>query len=279
MAFYRLPSRRIGMNQQDLIDAVKVALADEPAVHALFLAGSYGRNTADEYSDVDFIAAVAPEDQPAFAARWREVLHAITPIVFWNELNRGGLIIMAVSEEWLRCDLNVAAPGNLGQRAKSTVKPLIDRDGIYETLPDSLPPRAPDPHVVHYLIHEFIRMLGLLPVAIGRREYVTMVLGIGMMRGHLEALLMQDVTNPDPGGILHLSKLLAPEQMQLLAALPYPGPEREALIEANFEIARQFMPRARAMAKRLDIAWPEEFEAATRRRLSLTLGEAAGRAW
>ena len=33
------------MNQQDLIDAVKLALADEPALHALFLAGSYGRNT------------------------------------------------------------------------------------------------------------------------------------------------------------------------------------------------------------------------------------------
>lgn len=100
-----------------------------------------------------------------------------------------------------------------------------------------------------------------------------------MMRGHLETLLMQDVTHPDPGGILHQSKLLAPEQMQLLASLPYPGPEREAVIEANFEIARQFMPRARAMARRLGIAWPEEFEAATRRRLAETLGEAAGRAW
>ncbi|MDB5527705.1 MAG: hypothetical protein JWR51_808 [Devosia sp.] len=267
------------MNQQDLIHAVQADLAHEPAIHALFLAGSYGRGTADEYSDVDLIALVAPEDQPALAARWREVLHAITPIVFWNELNRGGLIINAVSEEWLRCDLSIVAPDNLGRRAKNTVKPLIDRNGLYDTLPDSLPPKAPDPGKVHYLIHEFIRMLGLIPVAVGRREYVTMVLGVGMLRDHLATLLMQDVTNPDPGGILHQSKLLPPDQMQLLASLPYPGPERDALIAANFEIARQFMPRARAMAKRLDIAWPEEFEAATRRRLSLTLGEAAGRAW
>lgn len=267
------------MNQQDLIDTVKVALRDDPAIRALFLAGSYGRGTADEYSDVDLIALVAPEDQATFAARWRMMLHAITPIVFWNELNRGGLIINAVSNEWLRCDLSIVAPDNLGQRAKNTIKPLIDRDGIYNALPDSLPPKAPDPGTVRYLIHEFIRMLGLLPVGAGRGEYVTMVLGVGMMRGHLETLLMQDVTNPDPGGILHQSKLLPPDQMQLLASLPYPGPEREALIEANFEIARQFMPRARAMAKRLDIAWPEEFEAATRRQLSLMLGEAAGSAW
>ena len=99
-----------------------------------------------------------------------------------------------------------------------------------------------------------------------------MVLGVGMLRDHLASLLMQDVTNPDPGGILHQSTLLPPDQMQLLASLPYPGPEREALIEANFAIARQFMPRARAMARRLGIAWPDEFEAATRRHLVASLG-------
>jgi len=267
------------MNQQDLIEAIKSALADDAAIHAVFLAGSFGRGTADEYSDVDLLALVAPEGQMAFAERWRAVLEAITPIVFWSELNRGGLIINAVSEDWLRCDLNIVSPNQLGHRAKNTVKPLIDRDGLYDALPDRLPPKAPDPRMVSYLIHEFIRMLGLMPVVLGREEYVTMALGVGMMRDHLASLLMQDVTNPDPGGMLHQSELLSADQMELLAALPYPGPERETLIDANFEIARHFMPRARAMAKRLDIAWPEQFEAATRRRLSLTLGEAAGRAW
>lgn len=267
------------MTPQDLIVAVQAALHEEPALRALFLAGSHGRGTADAWSDVDFLAVVAPGHQAGFALRWREALQAIIPIVFWKDANRGGLIMMAVSADWLRCDINVAAPGHLGQRAKDRLKPLIDRDGVYDRLPDRLPLKTPDPQVVHYLIHEFIRMLGLLPVCLGRREYVTMVLGVGMMRGHLEALLMQDLTDPDPGGILHQSRLLPPEQMHLLAALPYPGPDRAALIEANIEIARHFMPRARAMAKRLDVIWPEAFEAATRHRLRTTLGEAAGSAW
>jgi hypothetical protein len=64
-----------------------------------------------------------------------------------------------------------------------------------------------------------------------------------------------------------------------LRSLPYPQPERDEVIEANFAMARAFMPRARAMAQRLGIAWPEVFEAATRRRLAATLGEYAGRAW
>lgn len=267
------------MDQQTLIEAVTETLRDNQAIIGLFLSGSHGRGTADEWSDVDLVMLASPDHHSGLAQQWRQELDAITPIVFWNELPRGGLLINAVSEDWLRCDLILTTPEGFGHRAKDTVRPLIDRDGIYAGLPDTLPPKAPNAGTVGYLIHEFIRMLGLMPVALGRGEYVTMALGVGMMRDHLASLLMQDVSNPDPGGILHQSKLLPPDQMRLLESLPYPGVEREDLIEANFAIAREFMPRARAMAERLNIAWPERFEAVTRKRLAATLGEAAGRAW
>jgi hypothetical protein len=99
------------------------------------------------------------------------------------------------------------------------------------------------------------------------------------MRDHLVSLLMQDVGNPDPGGMLHQSKLLPLEQMHMLERLPYPGPERQALIEANLAIAREFMPRAKTMAERLGIEWPHAFEAATRRRLASTLGDGVANGW
>lgn len=262
------------MDQQGLIDAIVPVMEGQHSLRGLFLAGSFGRRTADAWSDVDFVGVAAPEQHRALADDWRKALEAITPIVFWQELPRGSLLLNAVSADWLRCDLILVAPDNFGKRAKDTVKPLIDRDDIYEKLPDRLPPKQPDAGAVSYLIHEFIRMLGLIPVCAGRGEYVTMVLGVGMLRGHLEALLMQNVTSADPGGILHQSKLLPPEQMRLLESLPYPGPQREALIEANFAIAREFLPRARAMAEELGVEWPTAFEAATRRRLEATLGRA-----
>lgn len=267
------------MDQQQLIAAITGAMAGKETIRGLFLAGSFGRGTADEWSDVDLIAIVAPEHIAATAADWRQTLETITPIVFWNELPRGILVLNAVSVEWLRCDLSIVAPDQFGQRARNTVKPLIDRDGVYDALPASLPPRQPDRGTVRYLIHEFIRMLGLMPVGLGRGEYMTMALGVGMMRSHLETLLMQNVTNPDPGGMLHQSRLLPPDQMDMLRSLPYPGPQREALIEANLALAREFMPRARAMAQRLDIPWPYAFEAATRNRLALTVGDAAANGW
>jgi predicted nucleotidyltransferase len=267
------------MDQQELISAMTRKFTGNVALRGFFLAGSFGRGDADEWSDVDFVAIAADEHRAALAADWRHTLNDTTPIVFWQEVERGGLLLNAVSEEWLRCDLHILPHHDFGRRAKNTVRPLVDHDGVYDTLPDWLPEREPNQATVSYLIHEFIRMLGLMPVAAGRGEWVTMVAGVGMLRDHLVTLLMQDVPNPDPGGMLHQSKLLPPEQMRMLERLPYPGPARKALIEANLAIAREFMPRARTLAERLGIDWPDKFEAATRRRLAETLGDAVAHGW
>jgi len=253
------------MNQQDLIDAAKAAFANDEAVRGLFLSGSFGRGDADGWSDVDLLGVVAADAQRSVADRWQAQLRHLTRVVFWNEVERGGLLINAITEDWLRCDLYLQEPGKLGPRAKNTISPLIDRDGLYESLPAALPARTPNPQALRYQINEFIRVLGLTPVVIGRGEYVTGVMGNGLLRGLLHDLLMQDVSNPDAGGMLHMSKVLPAEQVALLAALPFPDATRDAVIEANLAVAQVFMPRAKELAGRLGVDWPEAFEAATRR--------------
>lgn len=260
------------MNQQDIIAAAQTAFRDDEAVRGLFLSGSYGRGTQDEWSDVDLLAIVAKNDQRGVADRWKVALNALQPVVYWNELERGGFLINAVTEDWLRCDLYMVEPGDIGHRAQNTIAPLIDRDGIHDGLPATLPPKTPNPHALRYQINEFIRILGLTPVAMGRREYVTAVMGNGLLRGLLTDLFMQDVSDPDTGGILHMSKLLPAEQIRLMSDLPFPNATADALLDANLAIARVFMPRARAMAERLNVEWPEAFEAATRRVLEEKLG-------
>jgi hypothetical protein len=260
------------MNQQDIVAAVNTAFADNEAVRGLFLSGSFGRGTADEWSDVDLLAIVAKDDQRGVADQFRTALNDLAPVVYWNELDRGGFLINAVTEDWLRSDLNMVEPAAFGQKARNAIIPLIDRDGIFDSLPDALPPRSPSPQALRYQINEFIRVLGLTPVAMGREEYLTAVMGHGLLRGLLTDLFMLDVTLPDPGGILHLSKLLPAWQIQLMRDLPFPDATRDAVISANLAVAREFMPRARAMAERLNVDWPEAFEAATRRMLEERLG-------
>ena len=260
------------MHQQDIIAAAKTAFRDDEAVRGLFLSGSLGRGTHDEWSDVDLLAIVAKNDQRSVADRWRAALNALAPVVYWNELERGGFLINAVTEDWLRCDLYMVEPGNIGHRAQNTIAPLIDRERIHDGLPAALPLKTPNPHALRYQINEFIRILGLTPVAMGRGEYLTAVMGNGLLRGLLADLYMQDVSDPDTGGILHMSKLLPAEQIKIMSELPFPNATADAVMDANLAIARVFMPRARVMAERLNVEWPEAFEAATRRVLEEKLG-------
>lgn len=260
------------MKQTTLIEHIAGGLRDDKALAGLFLGGSFGRGTEDSYSDIDFIALVEPDAQTATIARWRECLQSITPIVFWRQRGQGNVLVNAITADWLRCDLSVMPPASFTGRARNTVRPLIDRDDRYGSLPETLPVKAPDTGKVEFLIGEFLRVLGLLNVVVGRREYVTAVGGTGMLRDHLVSLMLEAANVAGRGGALHLSKALPEDEMQTLLRLPFPKPERQAVIDANFSIAEQFLPRARALAKQLELSWPNDFEQATLQMLARSLG-------
>lgn len=74
------------MRQSDLIAAITARLEADDRIRGLFLSGSFGRSTADAFSDIDLLAVVPAEHHDALAAEWRGVLDAIAPIVFFNRL-------------------------------------------------------------------------------------------------------------------------------------------------------------------------------------------------
>jgi Nucleotidyltransferase domain len=267
------------MLQDQIIQAVSSALLDHEELRALFLVGSFGKGTADSYSDIDFLAVVEEGKKAEFLSIWRKTLESIAPVVFWNQRPLGGTLINVVTADWVRCDLAIPADNKLGHRSKDTVRVLIDRDGLYETLPAHLAYKGPNTGRVTYLINEFIRVLGLLSVGMGRGEYFLGTVGAGLLRDHLSSLLVEETGIPDPGGALHLSRLLSADQMQVLLSLPFPEPERTSIIEAHLATARAFMPRARAMATKLDIPWPQSFEDATLRNLQRQFGEEFDVSW
>ena len=68
-----------------------------------------GRGTADAWSDVDLLAIVAHEHREAVMDGWRSTLETIAPIVFFNRLPWAP-VLNAITEDWLRIDLQVSAP-------------------------------------------------------------------------------------------------------------------------------------------------------------------------
>ncbi|MFS2041698.1 nucleotidyltransferase domain-containing protein [Agrobacterium tumefaciens] len=260
------------MDQAAFIERVAALLSDEQSFRGLFLGGSFGRGTADEFSDVDMIAVVDADAIGATVAKWRSCLESLTPIVFWNQRGQGTVLLNAITANWLRCDLSIMPASAFTGRCRDTVKPLIDRDGLYSALPEAMPATMADSNKVKFLISEFIRVLGLLQVVIGRKEYLTAVGGVGMLRDHLMNLMLEEGNVADRGGALHLSKVLPNEDMDLLLSLPFPKPKRDYVIRGHFDIAQKFMPRAYALAAKLDLNWPDEFVKATLQALTASLG-------
>lgn len=268
------------MKQRAFIEHATEALKSDSRLDALFLGGSFGRDSADDYSDLDFVGVAAAADHVETATAWRKAVAGFAPVVYWSQRSGGGLLLNAITEDWLRIDLWLVDTSSFLENllstaphyARSTLKPLIDRDGIASKLPASLPATSPNPGTVDYLISEFIRVLGLIAVGMGRGEDVLGVTGAGLLRDLLTRLMVEETHSPERGGMLHLSRTVTPEQMAVLRALPYPGPHREEILAAHWATAAAFFPRARALANHLGITWPTAFEAATQRHLQRAFG-------
>ncbi|HEY3502376.1 MAG TPA: nucleotidyltransferase domain-containing protein [Actinocatenispora sp.] len=259
------------MDDDMLIAAIDRELRADSRVLAAWLAGSRGRGEHDAYSDVDVWLVTADADRDGFVADWPATCDRITPTVL-RERVFGGPVFTHVTPEWLRFDVAVGVPGDVPGRSRRGLAPLFDRAGLAERLRTAGEPLAPDPARVAALGTEFLRVLGLLPVVVGRGEYVVGVSGAGLLHGLLVRLMREDVAVEDRGGALRLAGLLPPDRLARLADLPPLAATRESVVAAHLAYARLFLPLGRELADRTGAAWPGEMEAACRRRLADTLG-------
>ncbi|WP_374655707.1 hypothetical protein [Phenylobacterium sp.] len=254
--------------QQALLDRLTAALASEPRVQAAWLSGSLGRGEGDAWSDVDLTVLVAQDDLAQVIAAFRAPRPDMPPVVFGQLVH--GRIVSAVTPNWDRYDLAFVTPAELAWLDGAALTPLLG-----ETAP---PPARPPPddrdaaRRVEALAAEFLRVLGLAPVAFGRGEWIVALQGLDLLRSMLVDLMLEENGVP-PGarGAKRLNPFLTTEQQRLLEALAAPRAERRALLEAQRELATLFLPRARALTEALGAAWPAEFEEATRRRLRAAL--------
>lgn len=262
----------ISVWQDEFINRIRDTLEGDANVIGLFLGGSFGKGQADAYSDVDLVAVVARDDQVEFGRTWRQHLEAIAPVVFWNELQKEVRVINAITEEWQRIDLVLADEETFKNRSKDALRPLIDRQRLYDLLPATIPWPGPNKGYVSYLIKEFLRVFGLLAVVNGRREYLLSIAGVDLLRMMLFNLLSEEVERADKGGMLAWSRRLSAEQLSLLASIPPVAPTRESVVGAHLAAAVAFLPRARKLAERWDIEWPQAFEDATWKHLQREVG-------
>ncbi len=259
------------MNHPEAIEAIAKAMIDVAGVKALFLSGSYGNGLADAFSDIDFVLITDDGATDEMAAAWRAAISTTGPIVLWWDRTNVPVLINAITQDWTRYDVIILKPDQLKSHTQDSLKPVFDHAGLYDGLMPAVDKSAPNLGRFRYTCEEFIRILGLLHLALGREEFLTGVLGVFHLRNLLVELLKDETDAPNRGGVLHLNRLITDEQKALLYALPPAVPDRDRLIDVHLAYAKAFLPRARKRAELLGVEWPEAFEAATWAKLEESL--------
>lgn len=239
---------------------IAAAMRDTPQVRALFLSGSHGNGTADTFSDLDFIVVSEEGASDTLAAVWRDAVAGLGEIILWRDRTVAPVLINAIVAPDTRIDVLMYTPDQTRTHAQDRLAPLFDHDDLLSTLPKTTPHGPPNPKRMAYQFEEFIRILALLPLAIGREEYINGVAGVFHLRNLLVELFIAETNTPMRGGALQLNRLLTSEQQDLLISLPPPIATRDGVIEAHRAYAAVYLHRARAYASDHNIEWPERFE-------------------
>src|SRR6185436_1568439 len=246
-------------DQQALLDRMIAVLNADPRVRSLWLGGSLGRDEGDPYSDVDVIVAADEGEIAALVGEYGGAQSPLGPAV-WRRILYGR-VVATVTPEWERHDLTVLTPAELARYGG--LKPLTA--GVAPPAEPAPPPARP----VTIDAEEFLRVLGLLPVAVGREEWLVAQEGAGLLRKMLIDLMVEaNGKSGARGGAKRLNPLLTPGQRAALEAIPYPGAHRQGPIDSSVALARLYLPLGRQV---LGASWPEAFEMATRRHLKQAL--------
>jgi predicted nucleotidyltransferase len=259
-------------DQQHLIDEIARRLDAEPDVEAVWLAGSLGKGGGDAFSDVDLLVLTADGAAGEVSARLARDLAAALRVVLVNSLY-GGRVLNMVTDDWARFDLTLVQREDLQRYDADALTPIFNKGASTPPVQPRTAYRTP-PDRLLTMVKEFLRILGLTPVAMGREEYELALTGIDLLRRMTFDLMLEEnsISPAMRGGALHRNPMLRAEQRADLSALPAIAADRASIIAGTAAFARLFLPRARRLAAEIGMDWPTAFEDATRRHLLKTLG-------
>ena len=259
------------MNQSRLIDTIAKEAMLVDGIMGLYLGGSHGRKTADKFSDLDFVAVVAPDQLADVAAAWESLVGQLFDVVFCRkQLGRSGLINV-ITSDWVRIDLFLEEPLAFKNRSQDQLGCLFESMPMLAELENSSIPHEVSEDRLSHMANEFLRILGLVTIGVGRKEWFLCTIGLG----HLRNLFMNfaiEAEKVNDGGALHLSRVVSPETLRILNALPVANGEREQIVAAHVETALAFFAYAKPIFSDRQLEWPEAFEMATRSHLAKELG-------
>ena len=259
-----------------LFDRALAVLAADERVRAIWLSGSVARGDADAASDLDLIVTVADESHGSFASEWQDWLGAITETVLAKPLVFAPGSFYAVTPDWLRLDVIVERASDIDRSMFRTRIAVLDRDQLSAMLPAEEAAAGPSKDKVASLVEEFLRIHGLLPVIVLRRDWLLGVEGVHTLRSLLYQLFVEASAPHATTGLKRWSDKLGAQHREVLEALPTGEATREGVIEGHLALVGAFRAHAPEICDRLGVAWPHRLERATYSHVERQLSELRG---
>jgi predicted nucleotidyltransferase len=226
-------------------------------VAAIWVDGSRSRGGNDELSDVDLAVAVDDSCVDAFLTELTAlVTRELDPVHMFVR----GRLLHAITPRWSRLDVLTRTTSELAAGVPGPVAVLFDRDGLVEE--DFATQRRP----ALPLVEEFLRFLGLLPIAAARGEWIGACIAIGAMTGMVVDLMQIENGTTRVGGALRANERLTDVQRRGLLALPALEPARDSVVAVQLALARLLLPMARRVVPPGE--YPERMESALREHLA-----------
>lgn len=257
-----------------LLEACTELAQSDGRITAAWLGGSFGRGDADVYSDIDLHLLVPSETHTgaieADVAGW---LAPIAPLVGVKKVFTHLYHCVTFGGDRIDLNFHVAPFQELDTR---TVSVLKDTDGALR--PGNDPP-FDAAKAMPVDVAEIWRMTLLLPVMIGRKEYLRLFHGVSLKYSVILNLLVRGRGFPRPVGVKKLNELLLPEdKARLETILVVPVLDAVSLARVDLALAAVVRDLGPACCERIGVLYPQEWEDVTRRRLqkdlpALGLGE------
>jgi predicted nucleotidyltransferase len=261
-------------SQRALLTRLIEVLGADDRIESAWLSGSFGKGRGDAWSDVDVTAVVDEEDLPHCIREYGGAKNPVGDTVLIHTVH--GRVVSAVRSDWERYDIVFLTPQEFRTYDRSGLRPLkLESLDLPATPPPTDPrPYQPSADALEAAIKEFLRAMGLLPVAVGRGEWLVGIEGVGLLRKALIEMMFEanGVGRNQRGGAKAINAHLTDAQRAAVEAAPLGGPSREAMIAANQTLAGLFLPLARETLAKAGGTWPQALEDATRAHLKRVMG-------
>ncbi|RPI31164.1 MAG: hypothetical protein EHM70_12165 [Chloroflexota bacterium] len=255
---------KLPLKHQAVVDRFVIACQADDRIVAAFLGGSYARQAADAYSDLDLYVITTDEDFNDFCDQRDAFVRRLGEPLFLEDFDNSD-IVFYIFTGGTEGELGIGREGQFDHIHKGPYKVLLDKKGILAgaVFQGHVPDPVEQTEKLRRLIYWFWHDLSHFITALGRGQ-------LWWAQGQLEALrgycinlarLRNNFSDAEAGDepYFKLEGAMPVEQLQALQSTFRPM-NADELLESVLAIVRFYKEQAVPLARAHGIPYPETLE-------------------